>query len=120
MTNNSIEKNDLKLRWWQSEGVGLKKFFQRPKVKLWQIGILIGILFPGLIGIFYFKDIPTLRACEGFPVGFAAGFWLPCLLLALGLFFVPSIIGGIICVYVVKRIVKEIQSKKKKNKRNQI
>ena len=35
-------------------------------------------------------------------------------------FFVPSIIGGIICVYVVKRIVKEIQSKKKKNKRNQI
>ena len=94
MTNNSIEKNDLKLRWWQSEGVGLKKFFQRPKVKLWQIGILIGILFPGLIGIFYFKDIPTLRACEGFPVGFpvgfAAGFWLPCLLLALGLFRVKS------------------------------
>ena len=85
-----------------------KKFFE---AKLWQIGILVGVLFSGLIGIFYFKDIPTLGVCEGF----AAGFWLSCLLLALGLFFGPSIIGGIICAYIIKGIVEVIRGKKKKN-----
>ena len=107
-----MKNNNSKLKWWQFKGVGFKKFFQWPKLKLWQIGILIGVLFSGLIGIFYFKDIPTLWVCEGFP----AGWWLPCLLLALGLFFGPSIIGGIICVYIIKRIAEVVQSKKKRNK----
>ena len=92
-----------------NEKIGLKKFLQVPKLKLWQIGSFIGILFSGLIGIFYFKDIPTFWVCEGF----AAGFWLPCLLLALGLFFGPAIIGGIICAYIVKKIAEIIRSKKK-------
>jgi hypothetical protein len=91
-----------------SEKIGLKKFLQRPKFKLWQIGALIGILFSWLLGIFYFKDIPTFWVCEGY----AAGFWLPCLLLALALFFGPAIIGGIICVYIVKKIAETIQNKK--------
>ena len=116
MTNNSIKKNDLKLRWWQPERTNLKKFFQRPKLKLWQIGILVGVLFAGLIGIFYFKDIPTRWVCEGF----AAGFWPLCLLLAFGLFFGPPIIGGIICVYIIKWIAEAIRSKKKRDKNTKI
>jgi len=61
-----------------------------PKLKWWQLGILIGILFPGLIVIFYFKGSPITRMCNGSTspallpwVGLA---WPLCILLASGLF----------------------------------
>lgn len=94
----------MKQKWWQYEGVGLKKFLSLPKFKVWQIGSLLGVLFI-IVGWRVLKFIAYSRCgttIEG----------LFCNIFYLVLFIIICVAGGIILTYFVKMIVEKIREQK--------